>query len=67
MKTHKKRLCIYPKDIQRITGKSYRQSLRLFNKIRIELRKNENEFLSIDDFCSYTSLDYEKVMQLIVD
>jgi hypothetical protein len=67
MKTENKRLCIYPKDIQRVTGKSYRQSIRLLQKIRKELNKLENEFVSIEEFCQYTSLKYEQVMNLIVD
>nr|WP_240976603.1 hypothetical protein [Flavobacterium sp. IMCC34852] len=67
MKSENKRLCIYPKDIQRITGKSYRQSLRLLNKIRRDLSKLENELVSIEEFCNYTSLKYEQVMTLIID
>ena len=67
MKTENKRLCIYPKDIQRITGKSYRQSIRLLQKIRKDLNKLENEFVSIEEFCQYTSLKQEQVMTLIVD
>jgi hypothetical protein len=67
MKTENKRLCIYPKDIQRITGKSYRQSIRLLQKIRKDLNKLENEFVSIEEFCIYTSLKQEQVMNLIVD
>ena len=67
MKTIPKRVCIYPKDIQRITGKSYRQSIRLMQKIRKDLRKQENEFVSIEEFCNYTSLKYEQVIILIID
>lgn len=67
MKSENKRLCIYPKDIQRITGKSYRQSIRLLQKIRTALNKLENEFVSIEEFCQYTSLKMEQVMTLIVD
>ncbi len=67
MKSENKRLCIYPKDIQRVTGKSYRQSIRLLQKIRKDLHKLENEFVSIDEFCQYTSLKYEQVMTLIID
>ena len=66
MKTTTKRLCIYPKDIQRITGKSYRQSIRLLQKIRKDLDKKENEFLSIEEFCTYTSLKMEQVEPLII-
>ena len=61
-----KRVCIYPKDIQRITGKSYRQSARLLQKIRTDLKKLENEFVSVEEFCNYTSLKIEQVEPLIV-
>ncbi|WP_445755936.1 hypothetical protein [Polaribacter sp.] len=67
MSTETKRLCIYPKDIQRITGKSYRQSARILQKIRSDLNKLENEFVSIEEFCFYTSLKFEQVIPLIVD
>lgn len=66
MRTENKRLCIYPKDIQRITGKSYRQSIRLLQKIRKELNKLQNEFVSIEEFCQYTSLKIEQVGPLII-
>lgn len=66
MKTETIRLCIYPKDIQRITGKSYRQSIRVLQKIRKDLNKLDNEFVSIDEFCQYTSLKMEQVKPLIL-
>jgi hypothetical protein len=65
MKTAVKRICIYPKDIQRITGKSYRQSSRLMQKIKTELNKEQKEFLTIEEFCSYSGLKYEQVTHLI--
>ena len=66
MKNEKQRVCIYPKDIQRITGKSYRQSIRLKQKIKKDLNKLENEFLTIEDFCLYTGIKYELVAHLIL-
>lgn len=66
MKTETKRLCIYPKDIQRITGKSHRQSIRLLQNIRKELNKLQNEFVSVEEFCQYTSLKMEQVEPLII-
>ncbi len=66
MKTEYKRLCIYPKDIQRITGKSYRQSIRLLQNIRKEHNKLQNELVSIEEFCQYTSLKIEQVAPLII-
>jgi hypothetical protein len=66
MKTESKRLCVYPKDIQRITGKSYRQSIRVMQKIRTKFNKLENEYVSIEEFCQYTSLKIEQVQPLIL-
>ncbi|MEZ7505372.1 hypothetical protein QO182_09115 [Flavobacterium sp. Arc2] len=66
MRSQNKRLCIYPKDIQRITGKSYRQSTRILQKIRKELKKLENELVSIEEFCQFTSLKLEQVESLII-
>jgi len=65
MKTNSQRVCIYPKDIQRITGKSYRQSTRLMQKVKNDLNKVENEFLTIEEFCVYAGLKYEQVAHLI--
>ncbi|MFT5252320.1 MAG: hypothetical protein ACI87N_001327 [Flavobacteriales bacterium] len=66
MRTEPKRLCIYPKDIQIITGKSYRQSIRMLQTIRKELNKLQNELVSIEEFCQYTSLKLEQVQPLII-
>jgi hypothetical protein len=66
MRTENKRLCIYPKDIPRITGKSYRQSIRLLQKMRKKLNKLEDELVSIEEFCQFTSLKIEQVEPLII-
>ncbi len=65
MKTEFKRVCIYPKDIQRITGKSYRQSTRIMRMAKKDLNKLENEFLTIEEFCIYSGIKYEQVTHLI--
>ncbi|PIV95918.1 MAG: hypothetical protein COZ16_04845 [Flavobacteriaceae bacterium CG_4_10_14_3_um_filter_31_253] len=65
MRINMHRVCIYPKDIQLITGKSYRQSARLMQKIKDELNKPANEFLTIEEFCTYTGIKYEQVTHLI--
>lgn len=66
MKSEPKRVCIYPKDIQRITGKSYRQSTRLLQKIKEDLNKPLNNFVSVEEFCQYTGLKYEQVEPHII-
>jgi len=66
MKTEQKRVCIYPKDVQRITGKSYRYSRLLLIAIKKNLNKQEHQLISIDEFCQYTGLTAEQVLPLIV-
>jgi pyridoxine 5'-phosphate synthase PdxJ len=61
MKTEPKRVCIYPKDIQRITGKSYRQSIRLMHKLKKDCNKLQSSLVSVEEFCEYTGLKYEHV------
>lgn len=65
MKIQMKRICIYPKDIERITGKSYRQSTRMLQAIRKSLNKLENELVTIEEFCQYAGLKIEQVEPLI--
>ena len=66
MKIEAKRLCIYPKDIQRITGKSYRQSTRLLQKLKKDCNKSQDSLVSILEFCDYTGLKYEHVEPHII-
>ncbi len=65
MKTKIKRICIYPKDIELITGKSYRQSTRILQAVRKSLNKLQNELVTIDEFCQYSGLKIEQVEPLI--
>lgn len=67
MKTEVKRVVIYPKDVQRITGKSYRFSLMHIKDIRKHFQKEEHQFISFYEFCDYSGLNIEEVLPLIVD
>lgn len=67
MKRPPQRLCIYPKDIVRITGKSERFSRGLIQRIRISLDKKEHQFITIEEFCNYAGIDLEKVKEIIRD
>lgn len=61
------RSCIYPKDVQRITGKSERYSRTLLKKIKAGLKKGEHQFVSIDEFAQYVGLTSELVKTYITD
>ena len=62
-----KRICIYPKDIARITGRTEKYARKLLDKIRQQHAKNENQFVSVEEFCQYTGLKIEQVAPLIID
>lgn len=66
MKSDPKRVCIYPKDVQRITGRSYRYSRLLLIEIRNHLNKQPHHFIAVEEFCQYTGLQVEQVYPLIL-
>lgn len=66
MKTETTRLCVYPKDVQRITGKSERYGRMLLLKIRESFNKEEHQFISIEEFCAYTGLKIDQVQALLL-
>jgi hypothetical protein len=61
------RIVIYPKDVQRLTGKSEKFSRMLLKKIRQYMAKQEHQFVSIEDFAEYTGITVNLVRQHLVD
>jgi len=60
-----KRICIYPKDIQRITGKSERYGRLLLSKVKRTQRKRITPTHNCYEFCRYTELKIEQVALFI--
>ncbi len=65
MKNQTTRVCVYPKDVQRITGKSERYGRMLLLKIKEKYTKEDHQFVSIEEFCKYTGLTKEQVLPLL--
>jgi hypothetical protein len=61
------RVVIYPKDVQRLTGKSEKYSRMLLRRIRQWKAKQDHHFVSIEDFAEYTGLTVDLVKQHLVD
>lgn len=59
------RICIYPKDIQILTGKSDRYGRNLIKKIKKALCKQDHQFITIEEFCQYTGLCLATVKEKI--
>lgn len=56
-----KRLCIYPKDIQVITGRSERYGRGLIRKIKDHLDKEKHQLVTVEEFCHYMGMNQETV------
>lgn len=61
------RVVVYPKDVQRLTGKSEKYSRMLLKRIKKCKAKQEHQFISIEDFAEYTGLDLNLVKQHLAD
>jgi hypothetical protein len=58
-----KRLVIYPKDIEILTGRSERFGRKLLADIKEHLLKHRRQLVTIKEFCDYTGLKEEDVRQ----
>ena len=67
MKPKPTRLCIYPKDIQRITGRSERYCRKLLSGIRTDLQKHPHQPVTWLELAAYLSLPPEQVREMILD
>lgn len=55
------RLCIYPKDIMVITGRSDRYGRNLIKEIKHHLDKLQHQVVTVDEFCQYMGLQSDIV------
>ena len=63
MKT--KRLCVFPKDVQCITGKSERYGRQLLADINVFLRKEPHQFVTVYEFANYYGLNAEDLFEYL--
>ncbi len=55
------RLCIYPKDIMIITGRSDRYGRNLIKKIKDYFKKQPHQVVTIEEFCQYMGMQQDLV------
>jgi len=67
MKTEPKRICIYVRDVQVVTGKSYRASHRLLDSYRARLKKSREEFITVKEFSALAGIAIEDLVAMIRD
>jgi hypothetical protein len=60
-----RRLVVYPKDVEDITGRSPQTARRLIAAIKRALGKTRDQFVTIRDFCLYYGMQEDLVVQFI--
>ena len=60
------RICIYPKDVQTVTGKSERYGRYIISQIKKKLAKQNHQLVTIEEFCSFTGLCSQSVRQALL-
>ena len=63
MKT--KRLCVFPKDVQCITGKSKRYGRQLLADIKVLLCKEPHQFVTVYEFANYCGLNAQDLFDYL--
>jgi hypothetical protein len=64
-KIEAKRICIYPKDVQILTGKSERSARKIIAKLKLMHSKDKHQFISVKEFCDYAGLEEMEVKKLL--
>ena len=59
------RICIYPKDVQVVTGKSERYGRTIIKAIKERLNKEAHQLVTIDEFCDFMGFEISEVQGLI--
>ncbi len=59
------RICLYPKDVATITGRSYDSAKRLVRRARQAAGKPAGALVTVQDFCRLTGLDAAEVSAAI--
>ena len=56
-----KRIILYNKDLQLLTGKSEKTCYRIMNKIRLQFGKSNDRPITIMDVCAYWGFKLDEV------
>ena len=59
------RIVIFAKDIMNISGRKKRAARKLLAKIKKKYKKGRGDFISVDEFCDFTSLKKESVREFL--
>ena len=62
-----RRIVIYAKDVENMTGRKSRASRKLLQKIREKYGKDKDAFVTVKEFCLFTGIGEEEVTPFLLD
>lgn len=65
--TPMERVCVYPKDVQILTGRSERWGREIIKKIKLHFSKQQHQVVTIDELCLYLGLEKETVLSKLYE
>lgn len=60
-----RRMVIYPKDVENITGRSDRTCRAIIDRMRKALGKSKQQFVTVREFCIFYGLEEEYVKEFL--
>lgn len=61
-----RRIVIYTKDVENITGRKSQMARKLLRQIRECLGKEKHAFITVSEFCRFTGLPEEEVWPFLL-
>jgi hypothetical protein len=65
MKPKEVKICVYPKDASKITGRTVRASYSLLERIRRSVHKEAHQPVTIKEFCAYMGFVPDDIVNLL--
>lgn len=62
-----KRIVIYAKDVENITGKKTKAARKLLHRIREQNQKQKDAFVTVKEFCRFTGIAEDEVREFLLD
>lgn len=61
-----KRIVVYAKDVENITGRKPRTARKLLEEIRKKFGKSKDQFVTVREFSCYTGIEEDLVREFLI-
>ncbi|KQN35804.1 hypothetical protein ASE92_06565 [Pedobacter sp. Leaf41] len=59
-----KRVCIYPKDVSILTGKSLAQAQKVLRNLRFILNKRKDQLITFEEYAEYSGINLALIQKI---